>query len=79
MAIGIVGRKVGMTRVFTEAGASVPVTVIEIEPNRVTQLRTVENDGYSAVQVTTGSRKASRVNKPESGHLARAGVEAGRG
>ncbi len=79
MAIGIVGRKVGMTRVFTEAGTSVPVTVIEAEPNRVTQLRTIENDGYKAFQVTTGNRKASRVNKAEAGHFARAGVEAGRG
>jgi large subunit ribosomal protein L3 len=79
MAIGIVGRKVGMTRVFTEDGASVPVTVIEAEPNRVTQLRTEETDGYRAVQVTTGSRKASRVSKPAAGHLAKAGVEAGRG
>jgi len=77
--LGIVGRKVGMTRVFTEEGVSVPVTVIEVEPNRVTKLRTVENDGYSAVQVTTGSRKASSVTKPEAGHLAKAGVEAGRG
>ncbi|MCP4993760.1 MAG: 50S ribosomal protein L3 [Gammaproteobacteria bacterium] len=79
MAIGIVGRKVGMTRVFTEAGTSVPVTVIEAEPNMVTQLRTTENDGYSAFQVTTGSRKASRVNKAEAGHYAKAGVAAGRG
>ena len=79
MAIGIVGRKVGMTRVFTEAGTSVPVTVIEAEPNKVTQLRTTENDGYSAFQVTTGSRKASGVNKAEAGHYAKAGVEAGRG
>ncbi|MES9956706.1 MAG: 50S ribosomal protein L3 [Sedimenticola sp.] len=79
MAIGIVGRKVGMTRVFTEEGASVPVTVIEVEPNRVTQLRTEDADGYSAVQVTTGARKASRVNKAMAGHLAKAGVEAGRG
>ncbi|MCW8902792.1 50S ribosomal protein L3 [Sedimenticola sp.] len=77
--LGIVGRKVGMTRVFTEEGVSVPVTVIEVEPNRVTQLRTIENDGYSAIQVTTGSRKASSVSKPEAGHLAKAGVEAGRG
>jgi len=77
--LGIVGRKVGMTRVFTEEGVSVPVTVIEVEPNRVTQLRTIENDGYSAIQVTTGSRKASGVSKPEAGHLAKAGVEAGRG
>ncbi|MEJ1296744.1 MAG: 50S ribosomal protein L3 [Candidatus Sedimenticola sp. (ex Thyasira tokunagai)] len=79
MAIGIVGRKVGMTRVFTEEGASVPVTVIEVAPNRVTQLRTEENDGYTAVQVTTGSRKSSRVNKAMAGHYAKAGVEAGRG
>lgn len=79
MAIGIVGRKVGMTRVFTETGNSVPVTVIEVEPNRVTQLRTLEKDGYSAVQVTTGSRKPSRVNKPLAGHLSKASVEAGRG
>jgi len=79
MAIGIVGRKVGMTRVFTEAGTSVPVTVIEAEPNKVTQLRTTENNGYSAFQVTTGSRKASGVNKAEAGHYAKAGVEAGRG
>lgn len=79
MTIGIVGRKVGMTRVFTEEGVSVPVTVIEAQPNRVTQLRTEETDGYRAVQVTTGSRKASRVNKPAAGHLAKAGVEAGRG
>ena len=79
MTIGIVGRKVGMTRLFTDEGASVPVTVIEVEPNRVTQLRTQETDGYTAVQVTTGSRKASRVNKPMAGHLSTAGVEAGRG
>jgi large subunit ribosomal protein L3 len=79
MAIGIVGRKVGMTRIFTDDGVSIPVTVIEAEPNRVTQLRTEENDGYRAAQVTTGSRKASRVNKPSAGHLAKAGVEAGRG
>ncbi len=79
MSIGIVGRKVGMTRVFTESGDSVPVTVIEVEPNRVTQLRTIEKDGYRALQVTTGQRKASHVNKPMAGHLARAGVEAGRG
>lgn len=77
--LGIVGRKVGMTRVFTEEGVSVPVTVIEVEPNRVTQLRTIESNGYSAIQITTGSRKASHVNKPEAGHLAKAGVEAGRG
>lgn len=79
MTIGLVGRKVGMTRVFTDEGASVPVTVIEVEPNRVTQLKTDEADGYRAVQVTTGTRKASRVNKSMAGHFAKAGVEAGRG
>jgi len=79
MTIGIVGRKAGMTRVFTEDGASIPVTVIEAEPNRVTQLKTQDNDGYQAVQVTTGSRRASRVLKPNTGHYAKAGVEAGRG
>jgi large subunit ribosomal protein L3 len=68
-----------MTRVFTDEGVSVPVTVIEVSPNRVTQLRGVEKEGYSAVQVAFGSRKASRVNKPEAGHLAKVGVEAGRG
>ncbi len=79
MAIGIVGRKVGMTRVFTEDGAAVPVTVVEALPNRITQLRTADMDGYEAIQVTTGSRKASRVSKPEAGHFAKAGAEAGRG
>jgi len=79
MAIGIVGRKVGMTRVFTEAGVSIPVTVIEAEPNRVTQIRSEELDGYRAVQVTTGTRRATRVTKPMAGHFAKAGVEAGRG
>jgi large subunit ribosomal protein L3 len=79
MAIGVVGRKVGMTRVFTEAGETVPVTVIEVAPNRVTQVRTPEVGGYSAIQVTTGERKASRVNKPEAGHFAATGVAAGRG
>jgi len=79
MAIGIVGRKVGMTRVFLEDGTSVPVTVIEATPNRVTQLRTVETDGYRALQVTAGSKKANRLNKAEVGHFAKAGVEAGRG
>lgn len=79
MAIGIVGRKVGMTRIFTEDGASIPVTVIEATPNRVTQLRTDETDGYRALQVTTGEKKANRVNKAAAGHFAKAGVEAGRG
>ncbi|XKM13360.1 50S ribosomal protein L3 [Orbaceae bacterium ac157xtp] len=77
--IGLVGRKVGMTRIFTEEGVSIPVTVIEVEANRVAQVKTLENDGYKAIQVTTGSKKASRVNKPEAGHFAKAGVEAGRG
>ncbi len=79
MTIGVVGRKIGMTRIFTDEGASLPVTVIQVEANRVTQLKTVETDGYHAVQVTTGSKKASRVNKPKAGHFAKAGVEAGRG
>ncbi len=79
MTIGVIGRKVGMTRVFTEEGASLPVTVIEVEPNRITQLKTLESDGYRSVQVTTGSRKASRVNKAMAGHFAKAGTEAGRG
>jgi len=79
MTIGVVGRKVGMTRVFTDDGASLPVTVIEVEPNRITQLKTLDTDGYRAVQVTTGSRRASRVTKPMAGHYAKAGVEAGRG
>jgi len=79
MAIGVVGRKSGMTRIFTEDGASVPVTVIEVEPNRITQVKTEATDGYSAVQVTTGTRKANRVGKPLAGHYAKAGTEAGRG
>lgn len=79
MAIGLVGRKVGMTRIFTEEGVSIPVTVVQVEPNRVTQVKTLENDGYRALQVTTGAKKASRVSKPEAGHFAKAGVEAGRG
>lgn len=77
--IGLVGRKVGMTRLFTEEGVSIPVTVVEVEANRITQVKTVESDGYQAIQVTTGIKKASRVNKPEAGHFAKAGVEAGRG
>ena len=77
MTIGIVGRKSGMTRVFTEDGASIPVTVIEVAPNRVTQVKTVETDGYAAVQVTVGNRKASRVSKPQAGHFAKANTEAG--
>ena len=79
MTIGLVGRKSGMTRVFTEDGASVPVTVVEISPNRVTQIKDSDGDGYRAIQVTAGSRKAAKVSKSEAGHFAKAGVEAGRG
>ncbi len=78
MAIGVIGRKCGMTRVFTEDGVSVPVTVIEVEANRVSQIKTQETDGYNALQVTVGSRRANRVTKPMAGHYAKAGVEAGR-
>ena len=78
MAIGVIGRKCGMTRVFTEDGVSVPVTVIEVSPNRVSQIKTEETDGYEAVQVTVGERRATRVTKPMAGHFAKAGVEAGR-
>ena len=79
MSLGLVGRKVGMTRIFAEDGATIPVTVLDMSNNRVTQIKTAETDGYSAVQVTFGSRKANRVNKAEAGHFAKAGVEAGRG
>ncbi|MCP4527011.1 MAG: 50S ribosomal protein L3 [Aestuariibacter sp.] len=79
MAIGLIGRKVGMTRIFTEDGTSIPVTVIEATPNRVTQVRSEETDGYRALQVTAGIKKANRVNKASAGHFAKAGVEAGRG
>lgn|SRR5690554_3181505 len=79
MAIGLVGRKCGMTRIFTENGVSIPVTVIEVEPNRVAQVKAEANDGYSSVQVTLGARKASRLTKAEAGHFAKAGVAAGRG
>ena len=79
MSIGLVGRKSGMTRVFTEEGNSVPVTVVEVQPNRVTQIKTQETDGYIAVQVTTGSRKANRISKAEAGHFAKANTEAGEG
>ncbi|EJC7145510.1 50S ribosomal protein L3 [Vibrio parahaemolyticus] len=77
--IGLIGRKVGMTRVFTEEGVSIPVTVVEVEANRVSQVKTLETDGYAAIQVTAGSKKANRVNKAAAGHFAKAGVEAGRG
>lgn len=79
MPIGLIGRKCGMSRVFTEAGESVPVTVIEVLPHRVTQVKTADTDGYRAVQVTTGSVKAGRLGKPEAGAFLKAGVEAGRG
>jgi large subunit ribosomal protein L3 len=75
--MGLVGRKCGMTRVFTEDGVSIPVTVIEAQPNQITQVKTVENDGYRALQVSAGRRKASRVSKPQAGHFAQAKVEAG--
>ena len=78
-SLGIVGRKAGMSRVFTEDGKSIPVTLIEATPNRITQIKTVETDGYSAVQVTVGVKRAALINKPEAGHLAKAKVEAGRG
>ena len=78
-SLGIVGRKAGMSRVFTEDGQSIPVTLIEATPNRITQVKTSETDGYSAVQVAVGSKRAVLVNKPEAGHLAKAKVEAGRG
>jgi len=79
MSIGMIGRKCGMPRIFQEDGSSVPVTVIEMEPNRITQVKTEENEGYNAVQVTCGVKKTIRVNKAEAGHLAKAEVEAGRG
>ncbi|RLV60706.1 50S ribosomal protein L3 [Parashewanella curva] len=78
MAIGLIGRKVGMTRIFTEDGASIPVSVIEVLANRVSQVRTLETDGYRALQLTTGTKKANRTNKAAAGHFAKAGVEAGR-
>ena len=79
MSLGVVGRKCGMTRIYTDDGESVPVTVIEVEPNRITQLKSEEHDGYRAVQVTTGARRSRRVSRAAAGHLAKAGVEAGRG
>lgn len=79
MSLGLVGRKVGMTRIFTEDGNSIPVTVLEMSPNRVTQIKTQDKDGYSAIQVTYGERRASRVTKALAGHFAKAGVTAGRG
>ena len=75
--LGLLGRKVGMTRIFTDDGDTIPVTVLDVSNNRVTQVKTADSDGYSALQIAFGSRKASRVNKPAAGHLAKAGVEAG--
>ncbi|HHL18324.1 MAG TPA: 50S ribosomal protein L3 [Thiothrix sp.] len=77
MAIGLVGRKVGMTRLYNEDGTATPVTVLEVTPNRISQLKTLESDGYNAVQTTSGTAKASRVTKARAGHFAKAGVEAG--
>ncbi len=79
MAIGLVGKKCGMTRVFTETGASIPVTVVEVDANRITQIKTNDTDGYQAIQVTTGERRDSRVTAAQKGHFAKAGVKAGRG
>lgn len=78
MALSVIGRKVGMTRLYNEDGAVVPVTVLEVTPNRITQVKNAEKDGYRAVQVTVGSRRPGRVSKPLAGHFAKAGVEAGR-
>ena len=77
MSLGLVGRKVGMTRVFTDDGDSIPVTVVDVSNNRVTQIKTVESDGYAGVQVSFGKRRASRINKAAAGHFAKAGVEGG--
>lgn len=79
MAIGIVGKKAGMTRVFTEEGQSVAVTVVHVTPNRISQVKTVAVDGYAALQITYGEKKASRLTKAEAGHFAKANVQAGRG
>src|SRR5881398_2931417 len=77
MSLGLLGRKIGMTRVFSDDGSAIPVTVLDVANNRVTQIKTPDTDGYAAVQVTYGKRRASRVAKPQAGHLAKAGVEAG--
>src|SRR5579862_7327403 len=79
MTIGLLGKKCGMTRIYTEDGVGIPVSVIEVLPNRVTQVKTLQNDGYTAIQVTAGTRKRSALTKPEIGHYAKAGVEAGEG
>ena len=79
MSLGLVGRKIGMTRIFAEDGASIPVTVLDMSDNRVSQIKSVETDGYDALQIAYGSRKASRVTSPDAGHYAKAGIQAGRG
>jgi large subunit ribosomal protein L3 len=79
MALGLVGRKCGMTRIYAEDGSAVPVSVIHVEPNRVVQVKALDTDGYRAIQVTAGVKKRSRLSRPEAGHYAKAGVEAGRG
>lgn len=79
MAIGLVGKKCGMTRIFTEVGVSIPVTVVQVTENRISQVKTLENDGYEAIQVTTGTKKDTRVNAAQKAHYAKAGVESGRG
>lgn len=78
MSLGIIGKKVGMTRIFNDKGVSVPVTVVSVEPNVVSQVKTVDSDGYNAIQITTGAKKASKVNAPTAGHFKKAGVEAGK-
>ncbi len=75
MSLGLVGRKIGMTRVFTDDGNAIPVTVLDVAGNRVTQIKTPDSAGYAAVQVTYGKRRARRVNKPQAGHLSKAGVD----
>jgi len=79
MSIGVVGKKIGMTRIFTDEGGSIPVTVIEVQPNVIAQVKSQSSDGYDAIQVTTGSRKATRINKASAGHFSKAGINAGRG
>ena len=79
MSLGLIGKKIGMTRIFSEEGASIPVTVLDMAPNRITQVKSVDTDGYSAVQVTTGTRRPNRVNKAMKGHFAKSEVEPGRG
>lgn len=79
MAVGLIGRKVGMTRIFTDEGSSIPVTVIEVAPNKITQIKSIDSDGYKAIQVTAGKVKSNKVTKPMAGHYAKANVEPGFG